>query len=72
MKLKGAYVIRLVFRVSAVLYSFKIIRLKIYSMAINGNCSTKPSNIALLLEKKQMLTRLESFQVNSLDLKDLA
>ena len=27
-------------------------------MGFNGNCSMKPFNIALLLEKKQMLTRL--------------
>ena len=27
----------------------------------NGNCSTIPSNVALLLEKKKMLTRLSKF-----------
>ena len=34
---------------------------KSYSMAFDSNCSTKPSNIVLLLEKKQMLTRLSKF-----------
>ena len=32
-------------------------------MAFNGNCSPKPLNIALLLEKKQMLTRLSKFSI---------
>ena len=30
-------------------------------MAFHGNCSMKRSNIALILEKKEMLTRLSKF-----------
>ena len=30
-------------------------------MAFNGNCSMKPSNIALLLKKKQMLIIFRKF-----------
>ena len=37
------------------------IHLKSYSMVFNGKCSTKPSNIALLFEMKQMLIRLSKF-----------
>ena len=36
----------------------KIVRKVTHAMAFNSNCSTKPSNITLLLEKKQMLTWL--------------
>ena len=50
------------FPCSGLFYSLlKEIRLKSYSMAFNGNCSAKPSNVALSLEMKQMLTRLNKF-----------
>ena len=43
---------------SAVLWPFKEIHLKSYSMAFNSNYSAKSS---LLLEKNQVLTRLSEF-----------
>ena len=51
------------FPCSVLFYSLlkKFIRKASYSMAFNGNCSMKISNIALLLEKKQMLTRFSKF-----------
>ena len=44
-----------------VFYSLLKILLKSYSMTLDGNYSTKSSNIALLLKQKQMLTRLSKF-----------
>ena len=51
------------FLCSVLLYSLLKICLKSYSVVFNGNCSMKPSNIALLLvnEKKQMFTRSSKF-----------
>ena len=46
---------------SALSIAFLKIHSKSYSMAFNDNYSTKSSNLALLLEKKQMLMKLSKF-----------
>ena len=49
------------FLCSVLFYSLLKNRSKSNSMAFNGNCSMKSSNIRLLLKKKQILTRLSKF-----------
>ena len=49
------------FPCSVLFYSLLKIHSKSYSIAFISNCSKKPSNLALLFEMKQMLTRLSKF-----------